>query len=115
MGEVKPPRTQMYRYLFPHFKPDWGFGFIRRGSPGVVQAALTRLELFLGARNSLNSISIERGIRCVRDIWRSLEENDVIVLETGKPNSQPARQVLILDGVNFTKQDPISNKFGAEA
>ena len=77
-GKVKP-KEKRYRYLSPHFQPDLGVGYNRRGSAGVIQAALTRLEQFLGFHKLLKLHSARTWFAtCARQLDFSLEERTML-------------------------------------
>ena len=78
-SRVKPQRGNRYRYLFPYFNSSWVPGYNRRGSHGVTQSALTRLETLLGSPKLLKLYSARTWFpTCARQLEFGLEDRTAL-------------------------------------
>ena len=77
--KVQPKKDGKYRYLFPHFSPNWDIDYNRKGSHGVIQATLTRLELLLGFPKLLKLHSARTWFAtCARQLMFGLEDRTTL-------------------------------------
>ena len=51
-GKLKPKKKGKYTFLFPYVNQEWELNYKKRGTSGVVKAAIDRIEKILGFEKS---------------------------------------------------------------
>ena len=78
-GQVKQSKTNRYRYLSPYFSPRWDIDYSRRVARGIIQAALTWLEVHLEFPETLTLRSARTWFStCDRQLLFRLEDQSAL-------------------------------------